>query len=118
MLQNTRILRSLCICTRKNLFCRKLPIISSINQNHQVRGKRNDANLSTLFKPVPIRQSPDDINIGAELTGGTLDKVELLKIVNKFTQKREIKMLCMENGLDSKMKMSSLERIITYIFDS
>lgn len=66
------------------------------------RGKKdNKSDISTLFSPVPIKPSPDDINIGAELTG-SLDKGELLKILNKFTQKKEIRMLCMENGLDSE----------------
>lgn len=65
------------------------------------RGKKDKSDISALFSPVPIKPSPDDINIGAELTG-SLDKGELLKILNKFTQKKEIRMLCMENGLDSE----------------
>lgn len=62
--------------------------------------KKDDSSLSTLFTPVPIKPNPDDINIGAELSR-SLDKVELLKILNKFSQKKEVKLLCMENGLDS-----------------
>lgn len=69
-----------------------------------MRGKKDDGNLSALFKPVPVRSNPDDISIGAELTG-KLDKGELLKVLNRFTQKRETKMMCMENGLDSKKKL-------------
>lgn len=38
--------------------------------------------------------------LGAELTGNAIDKVALLKILNKFSQKREIRLLCMDNGLD------------------
>lgn len=63
--------------------------------------KKSDAKLNSLFKPVPVQHRTDDINVGAELTG-KIDKSELLKILNKFTQKREIKGLCMENGIDSK----------------
>ena len=55
--------------------------------------------LSSLFKPVPIKPNPDDINVGVELTGH-LDKNDLLKVVNQFSQLKEIKFLCMENGLD------------------
>lgn len=55
-----------------------------------------------LFRPVPIKASEDDINVGAELTGSVINKTELLKILNKFSQKREIRLLCMENGLDGK----------------
>lgn len=69
--------------------------------HQQYRGKKDEANLSALFKPVPVKSNPDDISVGAELTG-KLDKGELLKVLNRFTQKRETKMLCMENGLDSK----------------
>lgn len=74
-------------------------------QSH--RGKKDDSNLSALFKPVPVKTSPDDISIGAELTE-KLNKADLLKILNKFTQKREIKLLCMENGLDGKCKLLHL----------
>lgn len=69
--------------------------------HQQYRGKKDEANLSALFKPVPVKSNPDDISVGAELTG-KLDKGELLKVLNRFTQKRETKMLCMENGLDSE----------------
>lgn len=64
-------------------------------------GKKDDINLSSLFKPVSVKSCPDDINIGAELTG-TIDKTELVKLLNKFTQKKEIRSLCIETGLDRK----------------
>lgn len=66
----------------------------------QKRYKKDDV-LSTLFIPVPVKPSPDDINVGAELTG-RLNKGDLLKILNRFYQKPEIKQLALENGLDSK----------------
>lgn len=68
-----------------------------------VRGKKDEANLSALFKPVPVKPSPGDADaaVGAELCG-QLDKGELLKLLNRFTQKRETKVLCQENGLDSE----------------
>lgn len=67
-----------------------------------VRGKKDDSgNISQLVSPVPIKPSADDINVGLELTG-TLDKGELLKVLNKFTQRKEIRSICMENGLDGK----------------
>lgn len=55
--------------------------------------------MSSLFKPVTVQSSRDDINIGVELAG-KLDKSEMLKILNAFTQTPEIKLLCLENGLD------------------
>lgn len=63
---------------------------------------KSDENYTSLFKPVPIKATHDDINVGAELTGTSIDKAELLKILNKFSQKREIRMLCLEHGLDRK----------------
>lgn len=62
------------------------------------RGKKDD---SRLFTPIPIRPSPDDINVGAELTG-TLDKAEMLKVILSFSNRKEIKFLCLENGIDCK----------------
>lgn len=57
---------------------------------------------SSLFKPVPIKQTQDDINVGEEITGSSIDKAELLKILNRFSQQREIRLLCIEHGLDRK----------------
>lgn len=67
----------------------------------QKRFKKDD-NLSTLFVPVPVKPNPDDINVGAELTG-RLNKGDLLKVLNRFYQKPEIKQLALDNGLDSKI---------------
>lgn len=73
-------------------------------QLQPVRGKKDETNLSALFKPVPVKASPGDVAdvVGAELCG-QLDKGELLKLLNRFTQKRETKQLCLENGLDSEL---------------
>lgn len=73
-------------------------------QLQPVRGKKDETNLSALFKPVPVKASPGDVAdvVGAELCG-QLDKGELLKLLNRFTQKRETKQLCQENGLDREL---------------
>lgn len=77
------------------------PALRTIAATSIRHGKRDDINLSSLFKPVSVKSCPDDINIGAELTG-SIDKTELVKLLNKFTQKKEIRTLCLENGLDCK----------------
>jgi hypothetical protein len=65
--------------------------------------KTNPALLTSLFKPVELKNTHnDDINVGAELTGAQVDKSDIIKILNKFTQRREIRLLCLENGLDSE----------------
>uniref|UniRef100_A0A1B6MUP0 ATP-dependent RNA helicase SUV3 homolog, mitochondrial n=1 Tax=Graphocephala atropunctata TaxID=36148 RepID=A0A1B6MUP0_9HEMI len=75
--------------------------LTIVRDYSQKKGKnKNSAPVSTLFVPIAVKSNPDDINIGAELTG-TLNKGDLLKILNKFYQKQEIKVLSMENGLDS-----------------
>ncbi|EFN71602.1 ATP-dependent RNA helicase SUV3-like protein, mitochondrial [Camponotus floridanus] len=70
------------------------------------RGKKDDSSHSpeSLFHPVPIKPTPDDINIGAELTGSLIKKTDLLRILNAFTQKAEIKELARQNGLDSYLQ--------------
>lgn len=77
-----------------------------ISNKMLLRTKKDDSNFSALFKPVPIKTSSDDINIGAELAGN-LDKAEVLKVLNKFSQKKEVKLLCSENGLDSELLIST-----------
>ncbi|XP_023952267.2 ATP-dependent RNA helicase SUV3 homolog, mitochondrial [Bicyclus anynana] len=62
----------------------------------------NKGNPSALFVPVPVKPNPDDINVGEELTG-RLKKQDLLKILNKFYQKPEVRVLAAENGLDEQL---------------
>lgn len=59
--------------------------------------------MSSLFIPVPVKSNADDINVGAELSG-SFNKAELLKLLNKFYQKKEIKILLQENGLDTYLQ--------------
>ncbi|KYM98234.1 hypothetical protein ALC62_11084 [Cyphomyrmex costatus] len=71
------------------------------------RGKKSDSNTNvpeSLFHPVPIKPNPDDINVGAELTGSSLKKTDLLKILNAFSQKTEIKELAQQYGLHSYLQ--------------
>lgn len=68
-----------------------------------LRTKKHDrGNPAALFVPVPVKPNPDDINIGEEFTG-RLKKQDLLKILNKFYQKPEVRVLASENGLDDQL---------------
>lgn len=69
------------------------------------RRKKDDIPLSTLFVPVAVKPNPDDINVGAELVG-SLNKADLLRVLNKFYQRKEIKALGAEHGLDSNFEVS------------
>lgn len=75
----------------------------STSQVEKARNRKpQSGNVSTLFKPVRVEHNADEIDVGSELAG-KLEKSAILKILNKFTQRREIKTLCTENGLDSKL---------------
>lgn len=88
-------LRSNILCPRKDSLGRLGYIL--------VRTKKHDrGNPSALFVPVPVKPNPDDINIGEEFTG-RLRKQDLLKILNKFYQKPEVRELASENGLDDQL---------------
>lgn len=105
MLKNTHKIRNLLAATQclsisqsKNLLERNCrAIVCGV----QSRSKKDNSNLSTLFTPVPVRPTPDDINVGAELTGA-IAKPDLLNVLSKFYQLPEVKQLLSENGLDSK----------------
>ena len=88
------ILRSNVLCTRKGG-----PSIGYVF----IRTKKHDKSApSALFIPVPVKPNPDDINIGAEMTG-RIKKQDLLKILNKFYQKPEVRTLASDNGLDDQL---------------
>ena len=73
-------------------------------QVQQARNRKpHSGNVSALFKPVQVKHNADEVDVGSELAG-KLEKSAILKILNKFTQRREIKALCTENGLDSESK--------------
>lgn len=104
MLQNSQRIRTLCAAAQ-SLYINQAKILNEAAAKHvvgyvQKRGKKDDS-ISTLFVPIPIKPNPDDINVGLELTG-VLNKADLLKVLNKFYQKKEIKQLLSDNGLDSK----------------
>lgn len=64
--------------------------------------KQNKGKPSVLFTPVPVKVNADDINIGEEFTG-RIKKQDLLKILNKFYQKPEVRAFAAENGLDDHL---------------
>lgn len=115
MLKNTHKIRNLLVATQglyisqsKLLFERNSRAIVSTLQR---RGKKDNSNLSTLFTPVAVKPTPDDINVGAELTGA-ISKSDILKVLSKFYQLPEVKQLLAENGLDSGFKY----RIVVHVY--
>ncbi|KAH8414317.1 hypothetical protein KR215_002993 [Drosophila sulfurigaster] len=95
-------------CDKRNL--RVVPAQFSRNRKHET-------NVSALFKPVQVQANADDEDVGSELVG-KLEKSELLKILNKFAQKREIKALCSENGLDSYLQQQAFGSFRRYCIEA
>ncbi|KAL3268936.1 hypothetical protein HHI36_008023 [Cryptolaemus montrouzieri] len=85
--------------------------------NLQRKYKKSDSSVSSLFIPVPVKPNSDDINVGAELTG-SFNKAELLKLLNKFYQKKEVKQLLTENGLDAYLQHQSYVSFRRYCLEA
>lgn len=81
---------------------RKSDAINFASRALVTRGMKDDSSnsVSKLFQPATIKES-DGSNIGVELTG-KINKSQLLKVLNQFSQKREIFNLCKEHGLDGR----------------
>ncbi|KAL5017188.1 hypothetical protein ScPMuIL_006777 [Solemya velum] len=76
-----------------------------LNVSHcRCKSSGRDKGLSSLIHPLPFKpaNTPDDINIGAELTG-SLKKDDLLKLLNQFYRRPEIKKVATDGGLDNRL---------------
>jgi hypothetical protein len=70
--------------------------------------KTNPSSISSLFKPVDVKPSQDESNVGFEITGKSIEKNDIARILNRFVQLGEIRMLCVENGLDGENELDAL----------
>ncbi|KAL2731370.1 hypothetical protein V1478_004915 [Vespula squamosa] len=105
-----------CILLKRSLN----PTASIIHIQRGKKSKNNTediSNINKLFHPVPIKSNPDDINIGNELSGN-LNKRDLLVILNKFIEMKEIKSLSMECGLDDYLRRQAFIRFREYCLQS
>lgn len=69
------------------------------------RGKQDNSSdesfkVSRLFEPAAPKGSSDS-ELGVELTG-RISKSDILKVLNKFSQKADNRSLCLEYGLDGE----------------
>lgn len=105
MLKNTHKIRNLLVATHCLSISQSKTLLGkncrALVCGVQSRSKKDNSNLSTLFTPVAVKPTPDDINVGAELTGA-IAKPDLLKVLSKFYQLPEVKQLLAENGIDSE----------------
>uniref|UniRef100_A0A1A9ZT33 ATP-dependent RNA helicase SUV3 homolog, mitochondrial n=1 Tax=Glossina pallidipes TaxID=7398 RepID=A0A1A9ZT33_GLOPL len=79
--------------------------------------KQEPTNLSALFKPVHVQRNVDEHDVGSELVG-KLEKPAILRILNNFTQRHEIKTLCQENGLDNYLQHQAFASFRRYCIES
>lgn len=70
------------------------------NTNKTMDPKNESFKVSRLFEPSNVKVSTDS-ELGIELTG-KINKSDILKVLNKFSQKKENRSLCLEYGLDGK----------------
>lgn len=87
---------------RSNVLCTRKGKLGGIGYVFKRTKKHDRGSPSALFVPVPVKPNPDDINIGEEFTG-RLKKQDLLKTLNRFYQKPEVRVLASENGLDDQL---------------
>ncbi|XP_023245012.1 ATP-dependent RNA helicase SUV3 homolog, mitochondrial [Copidosoma floridanum] len=112
-LYRARCIRTFCLTNK--IF------LSTINKHIRIitsqpnRGKKSDCtqNISLLFQPVLVKPTPDDINVGAELTT-TLRKTDLLKLLNSFIQVKEVIKLSTEYGLDNYLRKEAFNSFRRY----
>lgn len=89
---------------RRNLLRRNDAIVGCFNSKPCfTRGKQDNTSddsfkVSRLFEPNPVKESTDSI-LGVELTG-QISKSDILKVLNRFSQKKENRNLCVDYGLD------------------
>ncbi|XP_046734064.1 ATP-dependent RNA helicase SUV3 homolog, mitochondrial [Diprion similis] len=83
-----------------------------------LREKTDDSTTGkSLFKPLSIKLNPDENNVGAELTG-TFNKTDLLCVLNQFYQRKEIKALATEHGLDNFLQHEAFISFRRYCLDA
>lgn len=86
---------------RINSLNRRILHFNPVNNFQIIRSKKTKpASVSSLFKPLDVKPSQDESNVGAEITGTSIDKNAITKVLNRFVQLGEVRMLCLENGLD------------------
>lgn len=80
------------LCSKTNF--RKKTYLKKTQNNLKIK-----ESVSSLFKPVPVKEDSNDANVGAELTG-VLNKRKIVQILCDFATKEVIKELSIKYGLD------------------
>ncbi|RWS23062.1 ATP-dependent RNA helicase SUV3-like protein, partial [Leptotrombidium deliense] len=88
--------------------------------HHQIRCKSDKPTLSSLVVPIEVKvtSNPDDINLGAEITGGKLKKSEIVTIINEILLREHFKLLAQENGIDHTLFQQCFQSFRTFCSNS
>lgn len=85
--------------THVNILQRSISTTTSCNRS----ASNYDKDLNEIVKPVPIKPFEKNYgNVGEELVG-SLEKADLIKLLNKFYRRPNLKTLAKEHGLDSNL---------------
>lgn len=77
--------------------CFKTKFIQNVKKKQKSNNLKPKESVSSLFKPVPVKQNSD--NVGIELTG-SLNKRKIVQILCDFSKKEILKELTLKYGLD------------------
>ncbi|KAK0163274.1 hypothetical protein PV327_006974 [Microctonus hyperodae] len=109
---------------RRQRFIKPLLSVCSINPHHSTyetrRGKKNDRkqdSINSLFHPIPVTPNSDAINVGAEFAG-ELKKADLQKVLSIFYQRKEVKNLAKEHGLDDDLQQQAFNSFRRYCLEA
>ncbi|CAD5113633.1 DgyrCDS2795 [Dimorphilus gyrociliatus] len=96
-----RLLKSCNFGQRRNTLSQRL--ISTTVAANRSSSNFDSKDINEIIKPVPIKPFENRYeNVGEELCG-TLEKSELIKLLNKFYRRPNLKTLAKEQGLDSNL---------------
>ncbi|KAK0158519.1 hypothetical protein PV328_009513 [Microctonus aethiopoides] len=109
---------------RRQRFIKPLLSACNINPHHSIyetrRGKKNDRkqdSINSLFHPIPVTPNSDAINVGAEFTG-ELKKADLQKVLAVFYQRKEVKNIAKEHGLDDDLQQQAFNSFRRYCLEA
>ncbi|KAG6798484.1 ATP-dependent RNA helicase SUV3, mitochondrial [Apis mellifera caucasica] len=98
------------LCSKTNF--RKKTYLKKTQNNLKIK-----ESVSSLFKPVPVKEDSNDANVGAELTG-VLNKRKIVQILCDFATKEVIKELSIKYGLDELIFASAMGNFRKYCIES
>lgn len=90
------------------------------DNNNNNNSLNNSSTLSNLIVPIPVKvaNNPDDINVGEELTGKKLPKDQVIRKLNLFYRRSEVRRLSEINGLDDRLFQQAFLSFRSYCADT